>query len=642
MGRSFLFKKLKEVANMKILFGYEAAADDKPEHSSGPFDGALYEILLQLGNVTVSDGSEQERSKLKGRDYDWFVGTAGCFAALNGICRFAKSLLLTEGRHPAETLQSMLTLKAGHGLPDEAFQPSDIGDADMLNRSMKDADYMIGAGNMETYSSYIRHGVPKRKLKTLLDGRSHRPAPQDVQSRWRKDAGHTRIFTFMASEIGFSSGFDAVFLLFSEPIIANENIQLHIAGKPANAFFAGRIAQLQSTMGGKLFFHGGQLDAAQRAELLARSDFILYPTLGKHEPLLLEAISHGVIPMLSRHAGIDFSPLGLFDPVDHSQQKQLLLQTQQLSDSDILALKRKTLDYFEEYHLSYQLGLESTLTDVMNGSLYPKISIILPVFNKEATIVSLLSELHLAINEYGNAELRILFDGCSDRSEQEVRGYFGSIKPDYSIAYETTPNLFETRSNNIGLKKATGAYCVIVQDDNYVHDRDLFFEAVQFMEKNRKCAILGCLSGVNFYPRGTVLQGPGQISCTPNEVYWRQDERADPQLASRVFEVDACMRGPLILRKTFLERYGYLDEVYAPLYQDDMDLCFRARHYGYKTYAMLADVENRSLTMANYNSDMSRMFQHVMERNTNIFYGRWTPSTAKDYAWVHRTGRSRS
>ncbi|MGO4181187.1 NAD-dependent epimerase/dehydratase family protein [Paenibacillus sp. TAF43_2] len=134
----------------------------------------------------------------------------------------------------------------------------------------------------------------------------------------------------------------------------------------------------------------------------------------------------------------------------------------------------------------------------LNGNLYLKISITLPVLNKEATIVPLIAELHRAVSEYKNAELRIIFDGCYDQIEYVVKQFFQTVQVDYSIAYETTPNIFEIKTNNIGLKKS-------------------------------------------------------------------------------------------------------------------------------------------SSDLAHYDTGMSRMFQEVMERNTNIFYARWTPSTNKDFAWIHLT-----
>lgn len=622
---------------MRILLCYEADEAAAGSKAAGQLIAALHDLLAPIGAVTLFNATYFDERILQGESYDLYVGGPYHLSRIKGLCHIKKSILITTGLHPQEINHSTSRLKAGHNLPDDVFHETAAPNVDELEQSIKLADFIIGIGNIETYNSYIKCGLPKWKIKMLLGGIAALDQPNTLPSSENVKTGQRRVYTYIAPKLGLSNGFEAVFLLFSSTDIASQNLELHVVGQPANKFFNNRLLQLKAVLGDKLFVHGDELNEAQSAELLSNTDFIVYPSLGQYDSSILQGLIHGAIPLVTAQSGIDFSPIGVFDPLDHLQQKQLLQHTLQLSDQEIVYWKKKTIEYVKEYHLPYKQVLDKTIKDCLNGNLYPKISITLPVFNKEATIVPLIAELHRAVSEYKNAELRIIFDGCYDQSEYVVKQFFQNVQVDYSIAYETTPNIFEIKTNNIGLKKSSGAYCVILQDDNYVYDKNIFYEVVQFMDKNTSCAIVGCLSGVNFYPRGTTLSGPGQISCSANEVYWRQDEKADPNLKNRVFEVDACMRGPLVIRKSFLEQYGYLDEGYAPLYQDDMDICFRAKHYGYKVYCMMSDVENRSLTMAHYDTAMSRMFQEVMERNTNIFYARWTPSTNKDYAWIHRT-----
>jgi len=151
-------------------------------------------------------------------------------------------------------------------------------------------------------------------------------------------------------------------------------------------------------------------------------------------------------------------------------------------------------------------------------------------------------------------------------------------------------------------------------------------------------AVLGGLAGVNYYPRATRgLSGNGQIVMNDKEVYWRQDERTDYKYRSEIFEVDACMRGPLFIRKSFLIKHGYLDEKYAPLYQDDIDLCFRAKSKKFYVFAVLLKVVNQSLTMSNYDSGKWRYFDSVFNRNLDLFYSRWSPSKTKNYLRLQRS-----
>src|SRR4029077_2388613 len=72
-------------------------------------------------------------------------------------------------------------------------------------------------------------------------------------------------------------------------------------------------------------------------------------------------------------------------------------------------------------------------------------------------------------------------------------------------------------------------------------------------------------------------------------------------------------------------------------YADDMDICFRAASVGQKVYCMLMDVENDSLSMKSFDAEKARWWTEVVRRNMNLFYSRWSPSTEKDYLWLHRT-----
>jgi glycosyltransferase involved in cell wall biosynthesis len=590
--------------------------------------------LRSFGKLTCLGGGIEEWERLRGQQFEVFIGGPCGFKKVAETCMISIKILLLSGIHPREKIHLVRSYAESILLPHDAVGFEDLRAIEEIEESIQAADYILCAGSMADCVTYVKHGVPWQKIKPMLSGipRLAASPPPDRQG------DRAKVYTFAERDIGAESGFDTVFHLFSDPDVTRQNLRLNVVGRPVNPYFVNRVEQLKQYLGGKLHIWGDAAPhSAKWAEICKESDFIVSPAFGGGQnPYVLSAVSCGAIPVLSKHAGFEFSPFGYLEDGYRLNNKHLMLSTLQLQPDELLMWKRKSAGYYEEYHKDYVQKWEKAVRDCINGSLYPKISVTLPVFNKQDSIASLLYGLHSALTAYGNAELHIILDGCADRSEEVIRGFFAGRPVSYSITYDVTPNLFEVKTNNIGLRKSTGEYGVILQDDNYVLDPYVFHEVVQFMERNRKCAVVGCLSGVNFYPRGTMLHGSGQIACTENEVYWRQDEKTNPGLKHRIFEVDACMRGPLVIRKSFLEQHGYLDEVYAPLYQDDMDLCFRARHFGYKVYCIMCKVENRSLTMAHYDYQKGLFFQTVMKKNTDIFYSRWTPGIEKNYAWIHR------
>jgi len=315
----------------------------------------------------------------------------------------------------------------------------------------------------------------------------------------------------------------------------------------------------------------------------------------------------------------------------------IVLQSMNVTQQEYLLLKKHTAQYYTHFHQNWIAGLSQLIANCMNHKIYPPISVILPIYNKEHSIEELLLLLHKACTAYTNIQLILFLDGCEDGTETVVKTFFAEHKPSYEVMCYTTPNLFETRTNNLGMEKSTGDYCVIIQDDTYIYDENIFFEIASFMDKTNNCVILGGLAGVNYYPIGFKLPPkPGQQVQSAIETYWRQDRTTDPTLQEKIFQTDAVMRGPLVLRKTFIDQFGTLDESYVPFCVDDMDICYRARALGYDIYCMLMNVENKSLTMAKYSPEKYAWFEQIYERNMALFYRKWQPDSTKEYSWIHR------
>lgn len=626
---------------MKILLSYSRLHFDPNKNpknhkywssSASILARSLYKILSKIGQVTYIDSSEYE--KVKGMEFDLFVGIINNFYKIWRAAKIKKSIYFAVNMHPRERNSILLKF-----LIKERLSPGVLAGWDLLNfiegeKGINAADFILCIGNNTSYYSYIKHGVPRNKIKTFNYG---------IDSIWSGKSQsilpkQEKRFVYVASEIGLRKGFDIIYSLFTNPLILEKEFHIDIIGLPTNNYYKRKVEKLEHLLKEKVDYHGW-IDSSSKEywKIINSNDLVILPSLEEGQAgSVLDAINFGVIPIISQNTGIDFSPLGQLEPkINSNYNKDIILNSLKLSDKEIFNLKNKTLEYYLEYHSSYIENLEDAIQDCIKGQLYPKISVILPIFNKEKTIKPLINLLHRACLEYKNVEVHIIFDGCTDKSEEIVRNFYRGVKS-YKVTFEITPNIFEVKTNNIGLKKSTGKYCVILQDDNYILDKNIFFEAVNFLDKNSQVAILGCLAGVNFYPRGTKLEGLGQIAMSNKEVYWRQDEKTDQQLKKRIFEVDACMRGPLIIRKSFFEKYGYLDETYTPFYMDDMDICFRAHHLGFKVYCILMDVKNTSLTIADYDAEKSKFWLKVIFRNTKIFYSRWHPTRVKNYLWLHR------
>lgn len=622
---------------MRILFCYSKdhfnpslSPDQQPNWgtSTNTLIREFLEALGKIGDVTYSDGLDfQEHA---GESYDLFIGIERNFHKILTICNINISILIAVNMHP-KARNNILNDFANKQLNDmAAIAHGDLVDVESIWEAIDKADYIFCFGNNTTYNSYLKYGVSRKKIKTfnyrLLDEPNAPSRPQK-----------TKRFLYSASSLGLRKGFDIVASLCDS--MKGKEFHIDIIGRPTSDYYTNKLDGLAKRHPGKVTVHKFIPVRTKKYQRLHQTnDFLIFPSLEEGQAgTVVEAMHYGLIPLITPETGTDFAPLGFLESsLDSSHNKEIMSKALSLTSQEIAALKTKTQAFYKELHYNLTEKLEEAVRNCLAGNLYPKVSLILPIYNKEPTIIELVTLLDAAAREYKNVEVHIIFDGCSDNSEVIVKAFYRDRK-DYPVKFYTTPNIFETKTNNLGLLNSSGKYAVIIQDDNYLYDKYFLFEAVQFLDKNPTAAILGGLSGVNFYPLGTKnLSGPGQISISSSEVYWRQDERTNPDLKNQIFEVDACMRGPLILRKSFLDDHGFLDEIYAPLYQDDMDICFRARKYGYRVYCMMMDVDNKSLTMANYKSGKAQYFAEIMKRNAHTFYERWTPSVHKDYSSMRR------
>ena len=628
---------------MKILLSYcqdQVNTDKKQDekHESGLKSANNWVnyweiILLEIGDLTYIDPNDYE--KIRGQEFDLFIGSYQNFCQIISVASIKKSIYFAVDMHPTEKTRIVQEFVNREELSSEVFCLHELRDMHEQLHAIESANYILSLGNIQTVNSYLKYGVPLRKIKAVNSG-----VLDKYTSAVNQHLHPRKEYAYIAPEIGVSKGFDILFNLLVSSELKSINFSINIIGMPSNDYYSNLLNYLQKSLGEKLTYHGWLPNHHEKyRNIIANSDFILCPSLEEGQsPIVIDAISCGCVPIVSRNTGIDFSPLGYMEiAINSNVNLEIFKKSLNFNDTEINKFKQKTREYYDEQHNSFLNHLKSSVKECLLGQLYPKVSVTLSVYNKEKTIMEVINYLDIALKEYRNTELHIIFDGCEDDSEKLVKDFYCEATL-YEVTFEVTPNIFEVKSNNIGLRKSTGEYCVIIQDDNYVYDKMFLFEAVSFLERNSNAVILGRLGGTNFYPCGTTgLTGLGEISYTESEVYWRQDAQAEPSLSNRVFQVDAVMRGPLFLRKSFLESYGYLDEAYAPLYNDDMDICFRARHYGFSVYYMPMDVGNKSLTLLSYSPEKWNWFESIRQKNREIFYSRWTPSTDKDYLWVYRT-----
>ncbi len=130
-----------------------------------------------------------------------------------------------------------------------------------------------------------------------------------------------------------------------------------------------------------------------------------------------------------------------------------------------------------------------------------KVSIIIPVYNRESTIERCLDSI--LTQTYKNLEVIIINDGSTDRSGEIINAY--ALK-DSRILAITKENSGVSDSRNFGLKAAHGDYIQFADSDDWLPERatELLVEA---LEKNRSDMVIADYCRV----RGRQLYQSGAI-----------------------------------------------------------------------------------------------------------------------------------
>jgi len=191
------------------------------------------------------------------------------------------------------------------------------------------------------------------------------------------------------------------------------------------------------------------------------------------------------------------------------------------------------------------------------------ISVVLTVHNKEDMIEKVFTSIVENISEK-TGEIIVVFDGCSDRSEQIVDMIIRDKQIENKVQKIHTPDIFELRANNCGLKASSCRYSIIIQDDVVITEKDFDNSLVKPMLVYDDIFAVTARNSHNIAYENlnliyTDLTGP-EVGTEEN-----------------MFSIRTVInRGPIAFDNFVLRQLNYFDEEFSPNAFDDMDLCLRA------------------------------------------------------------------
>lgn len=195
-----------------------------------------------------------------------------------------------------------------------------------------------------------------------------------------------------------------------------------------------------------------------------------------------------------------------------------------------------------------------------------EIDLVISIFNQENIIELILKQLFE--NTITPFNLILVFDGCTDKTEEVALKYITQHKPvnlKKTITTKTN-NVYETKANNIGLRLATSEYVISLQDDMAILERGWEIRLTYPIRAYEKILAVTARMALNI-----------DSQKNNNFIYKNKAARELLTLGRNTFSIrDVINRGPIAFHLENLKKMNYFNEDFAPSDLDDADLCLRA------------------------------------------------------------------
>ena len=338
----------------------------------------------------------------------------------------------------------------------------------------------------------------------------------------------------------------------------------------------------------------------KKGKNLGQASKAFFAASARFKTLLLLRASIRYLPFLTRFS--------LFQGVlKNSELSALIVNFRQLqSQTESIELN---LDWDNGFFHEEMYGL-----DVMTSSK-PKISLVIPTYNRSDLVFNLLHSISKVIKK-SEIEIIVVDDGSEDDQFQRLKKVRGVH------VYHLSENVGYTRATNFGASKATGDYILLLNNDtlllpttilrleNYLDTNpDVWAVAPKILWQDLSVQEFG--SHVDL--QGNALNlGVGYGRTHPQINFTRE----------AVYASAACF---LIRTKIWNALEGF-DETFAPAYYEDTDLCLRIWQAGGKL-VMLHSAEVIHIGSQSYGDGTgSALKSEQLIKNKKAFSKKWRDS----------------
>jgi O-antigen biosynthesis protein len=240
-------------------------------------------------------------------------------------------------------------------------------------------------------------------------------------------------------------------------------------------------------------------------------------------------------------------------------------------------------------------------------TINPKVSIIIPTFNgAHHTLRCMLS---LVADRKTSFEV-IVFDNGSTDDTAELLNRCDNIQ-----VIKSPQNLGYIKANNAAAKHARGEFLLLLNNDTRIVEGSIQDSVNVFSTEHSVGAV-----GVRIKLATGKLQEAGcMIFKNGTSNGYLRYSRADDPRAMFMREVDYCSAIYLLLKRQQFLDLGGLDEIFAPAYYEETDLCMKLRAQGLRViYTPSVVIEHFE-----FGSQSSKIGRSAILERLPIFVARW-------------------
>lgn len=272
-------------------------------------------------------------------------------------------------------------------------------------------------------------------------------------------------------------------------------------------------------------------------------------------------------------------------------------------------------------------GLKKHLQSKKDLSYYPYVSIIIPAYNEERSVIGAISSVITNTYPQDKVEVIVVSDGSTDGTEQQVKDFIAQ----YSISnvrLVTQINSGKANALNNGMKNfATGELVMCLDADSYIAP-DALVHAVIYFEDEKVMAMASNVKVVRSKGLLNLIQVFEYIICY------------QMKKAQTAFNIEYIIGGiGSMFRRSFLEQIDFYD---GNTVTEDIDLTMKILQYGNKNIRVIYASDVLAYTQGALSiSDLMRQrhrwkwgrYQTFL-KNRHLFFSKDTKYT-KGFSWIY-------